>query len=125
MFYSITIIIKTYFSIGKCTLDKNSFYLQEWGKNNFIGEIKNYQEILGNWYLSNSLNIKEFSKLFEKLDIYLKNGFIYEHRLYKMHVDSITDKLIYKFSSYDENNFDEIYCEKQRGIINIFSTHIR
>ena len=40
-------------------------------------------------------NIKKFSKLYDYLPFYLKNGFIYEHKLYKIHIDSITKNIEY------------------------------
>ena len=101
-------------------LKKDIFYLQKWGKDNIIGKNKNYREILGIWYLSNSNNIKQFSKLYDKLPFYLKNGFIYEHKLYKMHIDTITKNIKYKFTSSDDCDLNEIFCEKLRAPINKF-----
>ena len=106
-------------------LDKNKFYVPEWGKNNWITKCKNYNEVLGCWYLSNSNNIKKFSKLYDLLPFYFKNGWIYEHKLYKLHVDSITKNIEYKFSNGEMSNtdtekIDEVYCGKFRGIINKF-----
>lgn len=102
-------------------LDKNKFYVPKWGKNNWITKHKNYNEVLGTWYLSNSNNIKKFSKFYDLLPFYYKNGWVYEHKLFKLHVDSITKNIEYKFRTADEaEKLEEIYCDKLRGIVNKF-----
>ena len=54
------------------------------------------------------------------MPFYLKNGFIYEHKLYKMHIDTITKNIKYKFTSSDDCDLNEIFCEKLRAPINKF-----
>ena len=82
-------------------LNPHLFYVPILGKNNFITVLRKYNEVYGNWYLSNSQNITKFVKLFDLLPKYLSNGFIYEHQLHKMHIDSFTNYITYKFQTSD------------------------
>tara|TARA_B100001094_G_scaffold318573_1_gene362341 strand:- start:1882 stop:2604 length:723 start_codon:yes stop_codon:yes gene_type:complete len=93
-------------------LDNTYFYQPIWGKDNIYS---NGVEVLGNFFISNSNNIYNFSKLYDKLPIYLKdNEQISGHKLFKLHIDSITNNIDYKFRDCHSENPE---CDKQRDLI--------
>ena len=97
-------------------LDNTYFYQPIWGINN---KYSNGQKVLGNFFISNSDNIYTFSKLHDKLPIYLNNNIqISMHKIFKLHIDSITNNIDYKFRDCASENPD---CDKQRDLYIYFN----
>ena len=88
------------------TLNPNNFYVPIWGKNNINTIKSNYKSILGNWYISNSNNINKFSLLYDNLDKYLNKKWVSMHFIFKTHINTITEKIEYKYL--------QLHCDKQR-----------
>ena len=92
-------------------LDKNNFYVPIWGKNNMQSIHTN--GVLGTFFLSNSENIYKFRKLYDNLPFFFENNNSI-HVIEKLMIDTITDKIVYKFNDCDSENQE---CDKQRDLL--------
>jgi hypothetical protein len=94
-------------------LDNTEFIVPIWGNNNFHS--KSCNGVLGTFFLSNSENIFNFRKIYDNLPFFLKDNHSL-HIISKFMIDTITDRITYKFKDCHSENPE---CDKQRDLNNI------
>ncbi len=94
-------------------IDLTAIYNPIWGKNNEHSKQDNYNAVKGDWFISNSDYIYQFSELYNNLPKFLKET-TSMHIIFKLIQNTITNNIKYIYN--DVQNYP-IEADRQRGLI--------